>query len=349
MLKNTYAKLKNGEDVTVAYIGGSITEGAGSTDKKTRGWRSLTTAWLKETYPSSDITEINATIGGTGSDLAVFRLDRDVLKYSPDLLFIEFAVNDTGVSGCEEYEEAMIRRVLKTSPLTDVVLVLTCTKSIFERSLKGEYSDSRISYEVLSEHYDLPLLDIGEEINSRVRAGEGDYMTYTKDSVHPNDLGHRILASAATRFLSRELDLPLPVRREKFETARVVPAADISDTDLSLVDEPFAGENGLCGHGFLYSDGTAGQSIKLEFTGMTVGIVYLTAKDSGDIRWRIDGGEYKNLRLWDEYALRFDRVNYAILAKDLSGGRHTVEIVVTGESDERSKGKTVRIAAFLVA
>ena len=163
MLKNTYAKLKNGEDVTVAYIGGSITEGAGSTDKKTRGWRSLTTAWLKETYPSSDITEINATIGGTGSDLAVFRLDRDVLKYSPDLLFIEFAVNDTGVSGCEEYEEAMIRRVLKTSPLTDVVLVLTCTKSIFERSLKGEYSDSRISYEVLSEHYDLPLLDIGED------------------------------------------------------------------------------------------------------------------------------------------------------------------------------------------
>ncbi len=347
MLKNTYAKLKNKEDVVVAYIGGSITEGAGSTDKRTKGWRSHATNWLAKTYPESKITEINATIGGTGSDFAIFRID-DVLKYEPDLLFIEFSTNDSETPECEEYEEAMIRRVLRISPKTDIVLVLTCAQRIFEKMLRGEYPDSYRSYHVLAEHYGLPLLDIGEEINSRVRAGEGDYMTYTKDSVHPNDLGHKILAAGAIRFLARELTLPLPVRREKYENARLVAAKDIKDTDFDYIDEPFVGESGQFGFGYLKASGE-GHYIRSTFVGTTVGIVYLTAHDSGDIKWRIDGGDFSTLRLWDEYALRFDRVNYTVFANDLSCGEHTLEIVVTGESDERADGTAAQISAILVA
>ena len=348
MLKNTYSKLIAGEKVTVAYFGGSITEGAGSTDKKTKGWRSHTTNWLRKTYPDSEIVEVNATIGGTGSDLGVFRMDEDVLRYSPDLLFIEFSVNDTSFVGCEEYEEAIIRRALKNSPKTDIVLVVTCTKAIFEKQLRGEYSDSYISYHVLAEHYGLPLVDIGEEINTRVRAGQGDYMTYTKDSVHPNDLGHTILAQAAIRFLARELTLPLPVRREKYADAHLLSAADIRDTDFDYVDEDFVGESGKRGHGFL-SASRAGQYIKVKFVGTTVGAIYLVAHDSGDIKWRIDGGEFKTWRLWDEYALRFDRVGCVIFGNSLDNGEHTLEIVATGETDERSDGANVRISAIMVS
>ena len=348
MLKNTYSKLKNGEKVTVAYFGGSITEGAGSTDKKTKGWRSHTTNWLRSAYPNSEITEVNATIGGTGSDFAIFRLEDDVLKYSPDLLFIEFATNDTVVLGCEEYEEAIIRRVLKKSPETDVVLVLTCTQKIYEKMQKGEYYDSFRSYGILAGNYGLPLVNIGDEINSRVLAGEGDYMTYTKDSVHPNDLGHKILSTRVIRFLERELTLPLPVRSEKYENAHLVEANKITDTDFDYVDEPFVGENGQRGHGCIKADG-AGHYVKFAFTGTTVGIVYKTAHDSGDITWRIDGGDYSTLRLWDEYALRFDRINNRIFANDLAEGEHIIEIITTGESDERSHGTTAEISAFLVA
>lgn len=348
MLKNTYSKLKNKDDITVAYFGGSITEGVGSTDKKTKGWRSHTTNWLAETYPESKITEVNATIGGTGSDFAVFRLDEDVLKYSPDLLFIEFAVNDSDMPGCEEYEEAIIRRVLKTSPKTDIVLVLTCTQRIFEKTLRGEYPDSFISYEALSRQYGLPLVNIGEEINSRVRAGEGDYMTYTKDSVHPNDLGHKIIAARAIRFLSRELELELPLRHEKYENAHLLNAVDIKDTDFEYIDLPFVGESGQRGNGYLSATGE-GRHITFSFVGTTVGMVYMTAHDSGDIKWRIDGGEFTEKRLWDEYALRFDRINYTVFSNSLSNGEHTVEVVTTGKSDDRADGNTVKISAFLVS
>lgn len=348
MLKNTYSKLVSGEKLTVAYFGGSITEGAGSTDKKTKGWRSHTTNWLRATYPESEIVEVNATIGGTGSDLGVFRMDEDVLRYSPDLLFIEFATNDTAFCGCEEYEEAIVRRVLKNSPKTDIVLVLTCTRAIFEKQLRGEYSDSYVSYHVLADRYGLPLVDIGEEINTRVRAGEGDYMTYTKDSVHPNDLGHTLLAAAAIRFLARELTLPLPVRHEKYEGARLINASEIKDTDFEYVDEDFVGESGKRGHGYLFAS-RAEQHIKVRFVGTTVGAIYLTAHDSGDVKWRIDGGEYKTKRLWDEYALRFDRVNYVVFDNTLAEGEHTLEIVSTGQTDARADGANVKISAIMVS
>ena len=36
------------------------------------------------------ISEINATIGGTGSDFGVFRLKDHVLQYKPDHVFVEF-------------------------------------------------------------------------------------------------------------------------------------------------------------------------------------------------------------------------------------------------------------------
>ena len=36
---------------------------------------------------------LNAVISGTGSDLGAFRVSEQLLKYKPDLIFIEFAVN----------------------------------------------------------------------------------------------------------------------------------------------------------------------------------------------------------------------------------------------------------------
>src|SRR5260221_612405 len=87
-LPNFFAKVHAGKPVTVAYFGGSITAA--------NGWRPKTFAWLHERYPKVAFTEVNAAIGGTGSDLGAFRLGHDVLSHKPDLVFVEFAVNDGG-------------------------------------------------------------------------------------------------------------------------------------------------------------------------------------------------------------------------------------------------------------
>ena len=87
-LPNFFAKLAAGEEVRIAYLGGSITA--------QEGWRPKTLAYFQKAFPKAKLSQINAAIGGTGSDLGVFRLEQDVLDHKPDLLFVEFAVNDGG-------------------------------------------------------------------------------------------------------------------------------------------------------------------------------------------------------------------------------------------------------------
>ena len=60
-----------GADIKIAYLGGSITAQP--------GWRPKTLAYFQKIYPNAKFSEINAAIGGTGSDLGVFRLKQDVL------------------------------------------------------------------------------------------------------------------------------------------------------------------------------------------------------------------------------------------------------------------------------
>src|SRR5436305_1822958 len=70
-LGRVFAKLKAGQDTTIAYFGGSITAAA--------GYRVKTLKWFRDTYPQTKITEVNAAIGGTGSDLGAFRCNGDVI------------------------------------------------------------------------------------------------------------------------------------------------------------------------------------------------------------------------------------------------------------------------------
>ena len=85
-LPNVAAKIARGDEVRVAFLGGSITAAA--------GWRPMTLTTFQRAYPKTKFTEINAAVSGTGSDYGAPRLQRDVLRNRPDLLFVEFAVND---------------------------------------------------------------------------------------------------------------------------------------------------------------------------------------------------------------------------------------------------------------
>src|SRR5438128_9003460 len=88
-----FDKLRAGKPVTVAYLGGSITSGAGASDLAKTSYRALVTQWLRNRYPPARINEINAAVGGTGSIYGSLRVRRDVIAYKPDLVFIEFAIN----------------------------------------------------------------------------------------------------------------------------------------------------------------------------------------------------------------------------------------------------------------
>jgi len=85
-LGRIFQKLKAGDEVAIAYFGGSITAAP--------GYRVKTFKWFRDTFPNAKLREIHAAIGGTGSDLGAFRCGNDVIANKPDLVFIEFNIND---------------------------------------------------------------------------------------------------------------------------------------------------------------------------------------------------------------------------------------------------------------
>lgn len=97
-------------------IGGSITEAGGP------GWVGDR---LREQFPDSLVSVVNSGMSGTGSSLGVFRVERDVLAHQPDLMVIEFCVNDGGLPDAQAIRnmETIVVR-LKSLPHPPAVVVV---------------------------------------------------------------------------------------------------------------------------------------------------------------------------------------------------------------------------------
>ncbi len=70
---------------------------------------------LKELYPYAVINVICTAIGGENSSEGVKRFESDVLVHKPDVLFIDYALNDRGI-GLEKSKDAweeMINKALR--------------------------------------------------------------------------------------------------------------------------------------------------------------------------------------------------------------------------------------------
>ena len=204
-LNNTALKMKEKKELNIAYIGGSVTAGVGLETNyyaATDSWRALTTSWLKDTYPDATITETNAGIGGTGSAFGAYRAIDDLkLKddaKKPDLLFVDFAINDQydGITTAEvkQYMETLIRTVYTYSPYCDIIIIYVTDKNRLNYTDASNYPTLAAQHEVATK-YGLTEIYVGkmlvEEVgltasnwNNTYFGGEG--AENPSDIVHPN-------------------------------------------------------------------------------------------------------------------------------------------------------------------
>src|SRR6266436_8084859 len=156
-LPNVLSKLTAGAEVRIAYFGGSITA--------QDGWRPKTLNWFRQQFPKARVSEINAAIGGTGSDLGVFRLQHDVLEKKPDLLFVEFAVNDGGAPPSQIYRtmEGIVRQTWRNDPATDICFVYTLVADMAPTLQQGKFPRAASAMERVAGHYNIPSIHMGIE------------------------------------------------------------------------------------------------------------------------------------------------------------------------------------------
>ena len=199
-LKNAIAKARNGEDVTLAYIGGSITEGA-LASPNSKCYAEVSANAFAKAYGKGDgsnVHFINAGMSGTPSDIGVVRYNRDVINRlpegcdHPDVLFIEFAVNDYGTATKGGGYEGLIRQALKSG--SAVVLIF----SVFQSSAGGRVMEN--SYRPYGEYYNLPMISMGDSIISYFNE-DGFYDWYFGDTLHPNNTGYQLMSDCIMNLM----------------------------------------------------------------------------------------------------------------------------------------------------
>lgn len=352
-LGNTFAKLKDHKALSIGYFGGSITAGAGASKSELTSYRALTTKWFRTHYPDSKITEINAAIGGTGSNLGAFRAQHDLLSKNPDLVFVEFAVND-GSGGEKPMKRAMegiVRQIWKANPAADIVFLYTMAQPMFAVYAKGEIPSSVRYHHDVAAFYGIPEVQIGQELYKTMAAAKAPWEAFFRDGAHPKDEGYANYMKTIAAFLEAHTadapagraELAKPLTDNPLENGQLVDAWTAQAPGWTQDKKPFGT---LFSH--MLTCATPGAELTFKFSGTAVGLYWQIAADSGDIEWTLDGGKANRRSSWDKYALSFNRPNYAVLSDTLAPGEHTLKIKILAEKNVQSKGNMIRIAAFMV-
>lgn len=120
--KGCMKRAQLGEELTIGFLGGSITQGSLAAEhENTYAYRVY--SWWKEAFPQARFHYVNGGIGGTTSHYGVSRAVTDVLMYQPDIVVVDFSVNDESDSFFQETYEGVIRRLLTWDSHPAVVLL----------------------------------------------------------------------------------------------------------------------------------------------------------------------------------------------------------------------------------
>lgn len=217
-LANTYSKLTKNKKLKVVYFGGSVTAGAGASHGS-YCWRGLIGEWLKNNFPEADITNCSKALGETGTHLGVYRLKKAVLEEKPDLLFVEYSINDyydkASYDRASTQFETIVRQVREQLPECDIVTVLVtdqfCASNARNNTdpVDALHTQAK-AHEYISSEYNIPTIHVGralvKEFFPKDWNGEQDvWKEFVKDIVHPTDKGYMAYYTVIKEFMSNTL------------------------------------------------------------------------------------------------------------------------------------------------
>lgn len=228
-LKKAIEKAKAGQDTTIAFIGGSITQGAGAIPIHTQCYAYKTFEGLCRLAgkgTEENIHYIKAGVGGTPSELGMLRYERDVLRngsVTPDIVVVEFAVNDAGDETGGECYDSLVRKILSADNAPAVILLFAVFADDFnlqERLLP------------VGKAYHLPMVSTKNCVVEQFykKPGEGKVVSkgqFFYDSFHPTNVGHKIMADGLLRLM---------------ELVEKTAENDLTDIDVNKIKAPIGGE-----------------------------------------------------------------------------------------------------------
>jgi acyl-CoA thioesterase I len=205
-LKDIKSELKkewpNNRTINLVFHGHSVPAGYFNTPnvKTLESYPYQVLKQLKELYPYAVINVINTSIGGENSVSGELRFESDVLIHKPDVLFIDYALNDrsVGLDKTREAWEKMIGEALKKGIK---VILLTPSPDQGENILDPNATLEKYAQQIrdLSGKFGVGLVDSHETF--RLVAVSGDTLSnYMAQSNHPNEKGHLLIANEIMKY-----------------------------------------------------------------------------------------------------------------------------------------------------
>ena len=354
-VKRVLEKLRGGEDVTIAYLGGSITQGAGAVPIQEKCYARKSFEEINRRYAKNGQARyIKAGVGGTPSQLGMLRYDRDITRdggVSPDLVVIEFAVNDEGDETQGVCYESLVKKVLDQPRCPAVILLF----SVFANDWNLKDRLAPIGY-----RYELPMVDVLEAVSPQFTLPKDGGRVLSKrqyfyDVYHPSNLGHQIMADSLLYMIDRldhQQEMPEPqsvppfygtdyadVRlldgKDAAACAQITPGSFTNrDTDLQSVPLDACAEN-TPQFPYNWQKGPGDAPFVLEITCRSLHLIF---KDSGDPSFgraqvRIDDNPP---RILDPREAGWTHCHATLLFNDPTPSRRRIELAMVPEDGDKT-------------
>ena len=183
--------------INLVFHGHSVPSGYGDNHEvhTLEAYPNLLLKTLKEKYPYAVINVIVTAIGGEDAIRGEARFEKDVLTHKPDVIFIDYALNDR-FSGLDKVKEAWEKMI--KSALSKNIKVILLTPSPDQRidisDLKNPLDPYAEQIKSLAKEYKTGLADPYTPFQKIVK--EGNVKSYMKSINHPNKNGHMIIVEA---------------------------------------------------------------------------------------------------------------------------------------------------------
>lgn len=360
--RNSYQMFEKERVGTVAFLGGSITE--------MKGWRDMICEDLKQRFPYTKFTFIDAGIPSTGSTPGAFRLADDVLsKAKVDLLFVEAAVNDdtNGFNAIEQVRgmEGIVRHALLSNPSMDIMMLHFIYDPFIPKLDGGQMPDVILNHERVANHYLIPSVNLATEIAARMREGEFNWEQF--GGTHPKPLGHAYYAATINKVLDEMYASCVAAGPAvKPHVLPAVPLDGYSYTNGKLVDIRQAHINkgwqlvpswtprliaetrpGFVDVPMLETD-RPGAKLTLDFEGTAVGIFCVSGPAAGILEYSIDGAPFKKLDTFTAWSGGLYIPWVYMFDTELPKGKHRLMLRMSKDHHPQSKGTACQIRQFVV-
>lgn len=309
----------------IAYLGNSVTV-------QKDGYRPHLHAGLMKRFKQPH-KAINAGFGGVGSVGSVCTMDDLVIRHKPDLCFIECMTGDMAVGLHEDTGPAVEGILRKLNAIDCAACFLHLPR------LDADFSpDNPIIalYSTIAEHYNVPSLNFGQELQS-------DTSALLKDHVHTTPNGAVRIASLILQRLddfsnpSHSSQSPERIFDRDYLRASVVPATP------DMLADPSACTLHQWRFFYPYYEITLGNEIRFfSETSDLIGLLVIIGPHSG---LTIIGGARHNLRdRWSHY----ERMHAYVFERYFPAGRTVPMAPLHEPLDSLVSVPTLKVIGFLI-